>query len=67
MRVGASTSEQLAAIQYVVSEITSASSEPLVDALMDEAARLWIAGYKVGNYRNVPNTELPPDFLEALK
>lgn len=29
----------------------------------DEGARLWIAGYKMGNYRTVENTEVPEDFL----
>ena len=31
-------------------------------ALLAEAARLWRAGYAVGNYRVVPNTEVPAEF-----
>eukprot|EP00555_Chaetoceros_dichaeta_P003175 CAMPEP_0198248530 /NCGR_PEP_ID=MMETSP1447-20131203/288_1 /TAXON_ID=420782 /ORGANISM="Chaetoceros dichaeta, Strain CCMP1751" /LENGTH=31 /DNA_ID= /DNA_START= /DNA_END= /DNA_ORIENTATION= len=26
-------------------------------------ARLWIAGYKVGNYEVIPNDEVPVDFI----
>ena len=31
--------------------------------LSNEGARLWIAGYEQGNYRLVPNTEVPAEFL----
>jgi hypothetical protein len=31
--------------------------------LPEEATRLWIAGYKIGNYRVVPNTEVPEEFM----
>ena len=31
-------------------------------AILEEAARLWIAGYKMGNYQAVPNTEVPDEF-----
>jgi hypothetical protein len=28
----------------------------------DEMARLWVAGYKIGNYKTIPNGEVPKDF-----
>jgi hypothetical protein len=31
--------------------------------IADEMARLWIAGYKVGNYKAVPTHEIPDDFM----
>jgi hypothetical protein len=31
--------------------------------IADEMARLWVAGYKIGNYYTVPNPEIPPDFM----
>jgi hypothetical protein len=31
--------------------------------IADEMARLWIAGYKDGNYKVVPNREIPDDFM----
>jgi hypothetical protein len=39
----------------------------LDDALPEEAARMWIGGYKAGNYRVVPNREVPAEFLETGK
>ena len=62
---GASKEERLAAVQYVVSE-TEIHPTPLkgTDEIFKEAGRLWLAGYKIGNYRVVPDTEVPPDFLE---
>jgi hypothetical protein len=30
----------------------------------DELARLWIAGYKIGNFETVPNTEVPEEYLK---
>jgi hypothetical protein len=30
--------------------------------IADEMARLWVAGYKIGNYKAVPNTQVPDDF-----
>jgi len=35
--------------------------------LPEEAARLWIAGYKMGNYKVVPNTEVPEEYLRTGK
>lgn len=31
-------------------------------AILEEATRLWLGGYKLGNYRVVPNTEVPDEF-----
>ena len=33
--------------------------------ICEEGARLWIAGYKMGNHRIIPNTEVPAAFLET--
>jgi hypothetical protein len=33
----------------------------------EEGARLWIAGYKMGNYKTTPNSEIPSEFLETGK
>ena len=35
------------------------------DELTEEAARLWIAGYEMGNYQTVPNDEVPEEFLST--
>jgi hypothetical protein len=32
--------------------------------IADELARLWLAGYKVGNFETVPNTEVPNDYVK---
>lgn len=32
--------------------------------IADEMARLWIAGYKMGNFETVPNDEVPPEYLQ---
>jgi hypothetical protein len=53
-------------VQYVVNEISSTSSEPLPDDVLEGATRLWIAGYKLGNYRTVPNTEVPEEFQDIV-
>jgi hypothetical protein len=66
LREDASQSERQAAVQYVVNEISSTSSEPLPDDVLEEATRLWIAGYKLGNYRTVPNTEVPVEFQDIV-
>ena len=31
--------------------------------IADEMARLWIAGYKLGNYQVIPNSEVPADYV----
>jgi hypothetical protein len=35
------------------------------DTLSEEMARLWIAGYKMGNYVTVPNSEVPLEYKET--
>lgn len=35
------------------------------DALPAEMARLWIAGYKMGSYKVIPNDEVPREFKET--
>jgi len=34
--------------------------------IADEMARLWVSGYKTGNYKVVPNTEVPASYMEYL-
>jgi hypothetical protein len=65
LRAGASTEERMAAVQIAVSECALGPTTFLEHELGEEGARLWIAGYKIGNYRVVPNTEVPPSFLET--
>ncbi|KAL7553541.1 hypothetical protein ACHAWF_016825 [Thalassiosira exigua] len=35
--------------------------------IADEMARLWVAGYTLGNYDVVPNSEVPPEYIERQK
>lgn len=35
--------------------------------IADEMARLWVAGYKMGNYEVVPNDEVPADYVQRQK
>jgi len=30
--------------------------------IAEEMARLWVAGYKIGNYEIIPNDQVPADF-----
>jgi len=65
-RNGSTLEERRAAAHYVVSECACHPTTPFDDKeVSDEGARLWMAGYKVGNYRVVPNTEVPQAFLET--
>jgi hypothetical protein len=58
--------ERLAAVQYAVSELSFHPTSVFDDhEVIDEGARLWIAGYKMGNYRVVPNAEVPKVFVET--
>jgi hypothetical protein len=65
LRAGATTEERIAAVQIAVSECEIHPGTYFDDEIREEGARLWIAGYKMGNYRVVPNTEVPPSFLET--
>lgn len=60
----ASEEEQNAAVRVVVSETEIHPTTELKDpGLFEEAARLWIAGYRMGNYKVVTNDEVPRAFL----
>jgi hypothetical protein len=61
---GATKEEQVAAVQTVLSEVEFKPGTHLTEdhGLFDEMARLWMAGYEIGNYRVVPNTEIPASF-----
>ena len=52
-------------IKMVVSESeifpTTMFTSPFI---AEEAARLWVGGYKVGNYKIVPNTEVPANYVQ---
>jgi hypothetical protein len=68
LKAGATTEERMATVQVVVSNseiypttVFSAGDENICE----EGARLWIAGYKMGNHRIIPNTEVPAAFLET--
>jgi hypothetical protein len=66
LRSDATQQERLNAVQYVVSEC-EVHPTPLkgCDEIFAEAGRLWLAGYRIGNYKIVPNTEVPSEFLES--
>jgi hypothetical protein len=66
LRAGATTEERVAAVQHAVSESEIYPNTTFDDeAICEEGARLWIAGYKMGNHHIVPNTEVPPAFLKT--
>lgn len=78
VRAGASEEERISAVKYVVNEVAIAPTSTLLDSIYDasrikqfenalsqEGARLWIAGYQMGNYRVVPNTEVPLEYMET--
>jgi hypothetical protein len=66
VKAGATKEEKLAEVQYVVSEF---SFHPTTmfddDEIIEEGARLWLAGYKMDNYRVVTDTEVPEEFIET--
>jgi len=60
----ATEEERNAAARVVVSETELHPTTKFSDeALFEEAARLWIAGYRMGNYEVVTNDEVPKAFL----
>mmetsp|Transcript_17769 Transcript_17769/g.32157 ORF Transcript_17769/g.32157 Transcript_17769/m.32157 type:complete len:460 (-) Transcript_17769:302-1681(-) len=60
----ATEAEQHAATRVVVSETELHPTTTLKDeGLFEEAARLWIAGYRMGNYKVATNDEVPKAFL----
>ena len=65
---GASEEEKKAAVEIVISEFETHPTTRFADPrLFDEAARLWIAGYKRLNYKVIPNDEIPASFLEQSR
>jgi hypothetical protein len=57
--------ERRKAIKYAVSESEIYPTTIFTDDILaEEAARLWIAGYKMGIYRTIPNTEVPQEFID---
>ena len=63
-----SQDERRGAVRYVISENEIHPTEYFhvrgTQSIFDEGGRLWLAGYAKGNYRVVPNTEVPPAFVE---
>ena len=55
-------------IRYVISESEIHPTEIFhykkMKKILDEGSRLWLAGYINGNYRVVPNSEVPSIFVE---
>jgi hypothetical protein len=63
LRDGATVKERHEQLEMAISESEIFPTTIFVDGnLPEEATRLWIAGYKIGNYRVVPNTEVPEEF-----
>ncbi|KAL3923158.1 MAG: hypothetical protein SGILL_001817 [Bacillariaceae sp.] len=62
-----SREERLKAVRYVVSENEIHPTEFFhvsgMKDILEEGARLWLAGYRIGNYQVVPNDEVPEEFL----
>lgn len=63
-----SREQRLKAVRYVVSESEIHPTEYFhvrgTKEILDEGGRLWLAGYARGNYRVVPNTEVPFAFVQ---
>jgi hypothetical protein len=65
LREGATSEEIRASVTIAVSESEIYPTTAFWDeTISEEGARLWVAGYKMGNYGIVPNTEVPPEYLE---
>jgi hypothetical protein len=68
IRKEATREERLTAVEYVVSEMEIHPPQPLVikgaEAVFQQGGQLWLAGYKSGNYKVVPNSEVPTEFVE---
>ena len=62
---GATEEDRRSAVQVVISEFEMQPGTLQMDhGIFDDAARLWIAGYKKGNYEVVTNTQVPQEFIE---
>jgi hypothetical protein len=66
LRKNATVEERLACVRYVVSE-TEIHPTPIrgTERVFDEGGRLWLAGYKIGNYKIIEDSEVPAEFLET--
>lgn len=65
LREGATEEDRRSAVQVVISEFEMQPGTLQMDhGIFDDAARLWIAGYKKGNYEVVTNTQVPQEFIE---
>jgi hypothetical protein len=53
------------AVEYAFSEISFHPTLWAMDEFREEAARLLMAGYKFGNYKAVPNTEVLKTCLQG--
>jgi hypothetical protein len=66
LKSGKTQGERRKAVKYAVSECELYPTTIFHDdGLGQEAARLWIAGYKTGIYRTIPNTEVPQEFIDT--
>ena len=65
LKEGALEEEKRSAVQVVVSEFEMQPGTLQMDpGIFDDAARLWLGGYKMGNYKVVPNTQVPAAYVE---
>ena len=56
--------QQREAVQIVVNEVAFHSTLEIPSIAKNELHRLWLAGYKMGIYKYVPNSEVPPAFVQ---
>lgn len=66
LQANATREERDAAVEYAVNEceIYPTTNFKKWPQLAQDGARLWVAGYKIGNYRTIPNDEVPKEFVE---
>ena len=66
LRANATREERMGAVEIAVNEceIYPTTLFEWWPQMAQDGARLWVAGYKIGNYRTVPNDEIPKEFLE---
>ena len=56
--------QQREAVQIVVNEVAFHSTLLIPTIAKNELHRLWLAGYKMGIYKYVPNSEVPPAYVQ---
>ena len=56
--------QQKQAVSTVVNELEFFSTLWVPEAISEEIARLWYAGYDMGIYKHIPNSDVPPAFVE---